>query len=123
MLAKHCPLLRNLRLDDLYVTNEELVAIATGCKHLKQLSLYTCQGVQDSGVRSLAECCPGLENLNLYRCNQITDLSLKYLSEKSSQLTCLDLSYCLMHDDGIQLLSRLSNLHTLHLQGIFLCTF
>ncbi|KAL3686948.1 hypothetical protein R1sor_013257 [Riccia sorocarpa] len=94
-IGKSCPYLQTLDLTMLeqarstHTTDDGLepfgdrglVAVADGCRELRDVSLRWRQRVGDIGVSALAHSCHKLVELDLGHCNRITDESLKAISQ------------------------------------------
>jgi len=63
-------------------------------RELTQLSLIDCQGVTDSGLKTIARCCPQLTTLDLTGCKNISAFGLQQLIRSCCQLSELCLSGC-----------------------------
>jgi len=62
--------------------------------NLKQLSLFGCQNVTDSGLETIAKCCPQLQALDLSGCRGLTAQGLQHIIRSCCELSELCLSGC-----------------------------
>ena len=64
------------------ITDAAVVAVASGCKQLTTLDLWSCRNITDAAVVAVASSCKQLTRLNL-RCktsSKITDLAVLALA-------------------------------------------
>lgn len=123
-IAQHLPKLENLNLGTCKgISNSGVVALATRCTALKDLSLGGTR-VADAAVSAVAMNCPLLEDLNLWDCDGVTDESIitlvercpkiNYLQLQGTSITCAALvalaaGECPLHDLGIEGCSHVSD--------------
>ncbi|KAL3682387.1 hypothetical protein R1sor_000409 [Riccia sorocarpa] len=98
-----------------------LVAVADGCRELRDVSLRWRQRVGDIGVSALAHSCHKLVKLDLGHCNRITDESLKGISQLQV-LKTLYLQNCrLVTNSGTSFLANGSTSKSLRSLGLSEC--
>ncbi|CAA7047054.1 unnamed protein product [Microthlaspi erraticum] len=119
-LAAKNPLLEEIRLKRMVVTDECLEMIAASFKNFKSLVLTSCEGFSTDGIAAIASTCRSLRELELRECI-VDDLGgdwLSYFPETSTSLVSLDFS-CLDSEvkfsDLERLVSRCRNLKSLKL--------
>ncbi|CAA7388632.1 unnamed protein product [Spirodela intermedia] len=119
-LAVGCPLLEELRLKRMVVSDECLELVAKSFCNFKVLGLATCEGFTTSGLATIAANCRHLEELDLQE-NEVEDHGgqwLSYFPESSTSLVCLNMA-CLEGPVSApaleRLLSRCTRLRTLRL--------
>eukprot|EP01032_Pedospumella_encystans_P012307 gene12307-14248_t len=78
-MAKHCPQLRSIGLDELPITDVGLEVLTRLCPHIDNLRLNDHELVTDAGLLCVAKNLTELRSLDLSYCD-ITDLSLKHLT-------------------------------------------
>ena len=78
-VAKHCPQLRSIGLDELPITDVGLEILTRLCPHIDNLRLNNHELVTDAGLLCVAKNLTELRSLDLAYCD-ITDLSLKHLT-------------------------------------------
>ncbi|KAL2609192.1 hypothetical protein R1flu_027765 [Riccia fluitans] len=77
------------------LTDESLLALATGCTRLEKLNLSGCIGITDVGLVALAKGCSSLRQLNLCGCdNAGLDYALVALGAGCSELQYLNVGWC-----------------------------
>lgn len=87
--------LRALNLWNLHrITDDGLVALASGCPLLRTLVLLNCHKISDYGIAAIASGCPKLDSLDLYACDRVTDAGVVYISRNCYNLTNIDLGRC-----------------------------
>ncbi|XP_076957773.1 uncharacterized protein LOC143633334 [Bidens hawaiensis] len=119
-VANGCPLLKNLNLQCIMVTDEALTAvgrlcvlleslallsfqrfsdkslcaIGKGCKKLKSLMLSDCYFLSDKGLEAVAAGCPELSLLEINGCHNISTYGLETIGRFCMRLRELALLYC-----------------------------
>jgi hypothetical protein len=76
------------------VTDFGLGCIARHCPLLKELKMNGCVTVGDSGLREIGICCRSLRTLHMASCHNIEGGGLISISEYCSILADIDLSHC-----------------------------
>ena len=71
-----------------------VLAVASGCKQLTTLDLACCGNITDAAVVAVASGCKQLTTLNLHYCSKITDVAVVAVASGCKQLTTLDLYRC-----------------------------
>ncbi|MQM03445.1 hypothetical protein Taro_036231 [Colocasia esculenta] len=119
-LAAGCPLLEELRLKRMVVTDESLELVAKSFRNFKVLVLTSCEGFSTAGLAAIAANCRHLRELDLQE-NDVDDRSGHWLSqfpESCTSLVSLNIA-CLEGPVNISVLERLlrrcTNLRTLKL--------
>ncbi|XP_057964771.1 protein TRANSPORT INHIBITOR RESPONSE 1-like [Malania oleifera] len=117
-MARAYPLLEELRLKRMVVTDETLELIARSFKNFKVLVLSSCEGFSTDGLAAIAANCRNLRELDL-RESDVDDLSGHWLShfpDSCTSLVSLNIS-CLGSEVSFSALERLvgrcPNLRTL----------
>uniref|UniRef100_A0A0V0J278 F-box/LRR-repeat protein 20 n=2 Tax=Schistocephalus solidus TaxID=70667 RepID=A0A0V0J278_SCHSO len=75
------------------------------CRLLERLDISECRSLTNETFRYLGENCPELTRLSSTSCSKIDDFGLLRLSS-CSHLTRLDVSWCVVGDDGLDAISR-----------------
>lgn len=121
ILGKLCPQLHHIDFSGLCgITDAGLLSLLEGCDGLVKVNLSECLNLTDEVVMALARLHgETLEVLNLEGCRKLTDASLVAIADNCSLLNDLDVSKCLISDDGVAALSRgvQHNLQILSLSG------
>lgn len=95
VLAKHCPKLHFLRLDDCSdITDVSIISLADGCCNLHTLDLFRCTNITDDSIFRLAEKCLKLNSLVLSGNEKVTDKSIINLVKQCPNLETLTLQEC-----------------------------
>ncbi|CAJ2632107.1 unnamed protein product [Trifolium pratense] len=117
-MAVSVPLLEEIRLKRMVVTDESLELIAKSFKNFKVLVLISCEGFSTDGLEAIASNCRNLKELNLQE-SEVEDLSgdwLCYFPDSYTSLVSLNIS-CLNNEVNLSaleaLLGRCPNLQTL----------
>ncbi|KAK9060151.1 hypothetical protein SSX86_020855 [Deinandra increscens subsp. villosa] len=120
-MCRNCPLLEELRLKRMIVSDQNLDVISTRFPNFKSLVLSSCSGFTIAGLSAIASNCSKLEQLEVERCD-ITDHTgvwLRSFPESLSSLVSLNIS-CIKGEvnptDVSQLVARCPNLTTLSLR-------
>ncbi|GER32993.1 protein TRANSPORT INHIBITOR RESPONSE 1 [Striga asiatica] len=114
------PLLEEIRLKRMVVTDEGLELIARSFKNFKVLVLSSCEGFTTDGLASIAANCRNLRELDLRDCDveEISGHWLSHFPDNCTSLVCLNIS-CLDSEVNFSALERLvarcPNLRTLRL--------
>ena len=82
-IAKHCPQLRSIGLDELPITDAGLKELTVLCPLIDCLSLAGNELITDAGLNFVTKNFKELRSLDLSDCN-VTDLSLQYLTLHSA---------------------------------------
>lgn len=93
-VARMCPNLTTLRLNDCDITDESLFALSQNCPQLLSLNVAYCSAITNAGVVALSQGCRQLMYLNLSDCEKITDNGVIALAQGCPQLTSLYLQCC-----------------------------
>ncbi|KAK4418190.1 protein TRANSPORT INHIBITOR RESPONSE 1 [Sesamum alatum] len=119
-MSAACPLLEEIKLKRMVVTDESLELISKSFKNFKVLVLSSCEGFTTDGLASIAANCRNLRELDL-RESEVEDLSGHWLShfpDNYTSLVSLNIS-CLGSEVSFSALERLvarsPNLRTLRL--------
>lgn len=119
-MASAYPLLEEIRLKRMVITDESLELIAKSLKNFKVLVLSSCEGFSTDGLAAIAANCRNLRELDL-RESEVDDLSGHWLShfpDSYTSLVSLNIS-CLGSEVSFSVLERLvcrcPNLQTLRL--------
>ncbi|KAI5425112.1 GPI-anchored mannoprotein, partial [Lathyrus oleraceus] len=119
-MACGLPLLEEIRLKRMVITDESLELIAKSFKNFKVLVLISCEGFTTEGLAAIASNCRNLKELNLQE-SELEDLSGHWLSQfpdSYTSLVSLNIS-CLNNEVSLsaleRLLGRCPNLQTLRL--------
>ncbi|XP_045794023.1 protein TRANSPORT INHIBITOR RESPONSE 1 [Trifolium pratense] len=117
-MAVSVPLLEEIRLKRMVVTDESLELIAKSFKNFKVLVFISCDGFSTDGLEAIASNCRNLKELNLQE-SEVEDLSgdwLCYFPDSYTSLVSLNIS-CLNNEVNLSaleaLLGRCPNLQTL----------
>lgn len=113
-----CTNLQILDLSFTAVDDLSLVAIATGAKMLRHLSLISCRNI--SNIKILRNF-KALEYLDVTNCNFVTDEGLDFLAASCNKLSHLSLVSTRITDDGLSNLASCSMLRSLevyHCPGV-----
>jgi glutamate racemase len=70
-VAAGCPLLEELNLDSMKITNASLAAIAFLCHRLIALNVCGCNKITSTGVKQVMQHCPRLEVLGVEACEHV----------------------------------------------------
>lgn len=107
-ISKLCPILAELDLTEVQLTDVGIKNFAENCKeNLTQVILYGCKKITDMGVISLAENCSNLSKVDVKGCNQVSDAAVKSLGENCKNLIEINLSGCeKVTDEGIEILAE-----------------
>ena len=71
-IARGCPLLEELSIEEDRVTDISLDVLSQHCPHLRVLSLAHCKGVTAVGLSLLAARCPRMAHLDISYCNRVS---------------------------------------------------
>lgn len=119
-MAEAYPLLEELRLKRMVLTDECLEMISKSFRNFKVLVLTSCEGFSTDGLAAIAANCRNLRELDLRECD-VDDRSshwLSHFSESSTSLVSLNFA-CLQGEVNFPILERLvgrcTNLRTLRL--------
>ena len=115
----HLESLEALSLDGCRCLTDRSLAAIGDLYNLRKLDLSQCDLITDSGLEHL-ESVEALEELSLGWCRNITNEGLNALTTqqgRSTVLRILRLARCLITDDGVEYLGRLSALEELDLNG------
>ena len=93
-VARMCPNLTSLRLNECNITDESLFALSQNCSQLLSLNLKYSDEITDAGVVALSQGCHQLRNIDLSDCDNITDNGVIALAQGCPQLTSLYLTSC-----------------------------
>ncbi|XP_051141670.1 protein TRANSPORT INHIBITOR RESPONSE 1 [Andrographis paniculata] len=107
-MAAAYPLLEEIRLKRMVVTDESLELISKSFKNFKVLVLSSCEGFSTDGLASIAAYCRNLKELDL-RESEVEDLSGHWLShfpDNYTSLVSLNIS-CLGNEVSFSALERL----------------
>eukprot|EP00795_Rhopilema_esculentum_P002093 gene2093-17665_t len=119
-LVKSCPDLHHLHLVDCErITDLSLKALSQ-CKNLVVVNYADCIRLSDAGVRYIVEGSSGpkLRELNLTNCLRVSDVSVLRIAQRCNSLTYLNLSYCEhVTDAGVELLGTILSLMSVDLSG------
>lgn len=91
MFGRDCPQLKYVQLRCSH--NEEIVAIASRCKHLVQLRVDGTNSITDEALLSVADNCKELEFLTFTK-SAITDESVCLLADRCQNLRLINLDGC-----------------------------
>ena len=97
-LATRCTALKDLSLDHTRISDAAVSAVAMNCPLLEDLSLWDCDGVTDESIIALVERCP-----------KINDLQLQCTSITCAALVAMAAGECPLHDLGIEGCSHVSD--------------
>ena len=87
-VAKSCPLLETLVLDDC----PQVTILPLGLKKLRHFSCASCYRIRGTTLREFVSSCQSLSSMNLFFCHYVVDAGLVNLSINS--LRKLDLTNC-----------------------------
>ncbi|CAI5722890.1 unnamed protein product [Hyaloperonospora brassicae] len=87
--------LRAIDLTRSNITDATLFALAKHCPLLDDVKLSSCSGITDVGIEALVRSCRRLRKLNLTNCALITDRGAGMLGAYGQRLECLNLSWCM----------------------------
>ena len=93
-VARMCPNLVSLRLNECNITDESLFALSQNCSQLLSLNLKYSDAITDAGVVALSQGCCQLRTINLSDCDKVTDNGVIALAQGCPQLTSLYLTSC-----------------------------
>ncbi|KAK7276082.1 hypothetical protein RIF29_17214 [Crotalaria pallida] len=117
LIAIKCKQIRSLDLSYLPITEKCLLHIFE-LKHLEDLVLEHCLGIDDEGLASLKASNKSMKMLNLSKCQNITHIGLTSLTNGAQNLEKLILSYSLpVTDDLGRCLQSFSRLQVVKLDG------
>ena len=139
LLVESFPDLVCLDLSSLAIlTDDDVINIVNKCRKLEKLSLFYCRNITDKSVKVIGEKCDNMLKLCLSYCSRITHEGVQALGnlklEKLSLMSCvgivftnilwerftnlkkLDLSNNKISDNGIQVLTLLTNLECLYIR-------
>jgi F-box and leucine-rich repeat protein 2/20 len=92
-LAKGCQDLHTVSLGSHLVTDNQLIALVTGCPHLLSLVLKVCSTITDDGLSAVCSSCLKLQSIDLYYCSLISDRGIMSLSN-CQELRKINLKQC-----------------------------
>ncbi|CAH0493254.1 unnamed protein product [Peronospora farinosa] len=87
--------LRAIDLTQSSVTDATLFALAKHCPLLEEVKLSCCNGITDVGIEALVRSCRRLRVLDMNNCALVTDRGVSMLGTYGQQLECLNLSWCM----------------------------
>lgn len=76
------------------VTDASLMAVATACPGLQELSVRQCYQVTDYGVEAVARGCHGLRVLQVEHCSTISDYAVVTVARQCRLMEHLGLEHC-----------------------------
>jgi len=90
------------------ITNASLVALSSHCPHIIKADFSYCRQITDEGLISFTQGCLLIEDLKLYYVDEITDLGIKAIANGCRfTLKSLNVSWCnLITDESIKLLAQ-----------------
>ena len=83
------------------VTYVGIMAIADGCKNLKNFKINRCKKVTNKGMIALSDNCRKFEELNVWHCPKLTDIRAEKLFVETCRISGL--------------------LGSIHTQKVFIC--
>uniref|UniRef100_M4BZN3 F-box/LRR-repeat protein 15-like leucin rich repeat domain-containing protein n=1 Tax=Hyaloperonospora arabidopsidis (strain Emoy2) TaxID=559515 RepID=M4BZN3_HYAAE len=100
-LAKHCPLLDDVKLSSCSrITDVGIEALVRSCRRLRKLNLTNCALITDRGAGMLGVYGQRLEYLNLSWCMNITDKSVVDIARGCELLEEVQLMWCTQLTDA-----------------------
>ena len=106
------PFLKQLHLSGLYISNEELDKITSGCPNLEYLNICECEYLTDNGLQCLSKNCKNLSSIIMYMSNEpdlnfstIGNLGMYFLSQLPN-LEFIEVSNTKITDDGFEHLCK-----------------
>ena len=87
--------LRAIDLTQSRITDATLFALAKHCPLLEEVKLCCCSGITDVGIEALVRSCRRLRALDMSNCALITDRGVGILGSYGHQLERLNLSWCM----------------------------
>ncbi|XP_042469842.1 transport inhibitor response 1-like protein Os05g0150500 [Zingiber officinale] len=122
-MAEGWPLLEELRLKRMVVSDDCLELVARSFKNFRVLSLVSCEGFSTAGLAAIAANCRNLKALDLHE-NEVEENCINWIShfpESFTSLVTLNIS-CLDGEMNVSILERLisrcPNLKTLRLNHV-----
>ncbi|GAQ79351.1 RNI-like domain containing protein [Klebsormidium nitens] len=97
------------------VTDRGVAALALGCRLLTALDLTCCRDVSGASLLALADFCPHLQVLRLEGCPAVTPAALLALAQRCPGLRHLDLTDTALDDTAAPALAAAANLQVLRL--------
>ncbi|KAI4315982.1 hypothetical protein L6164_024002 [Bauhinia variegata] len=117
LIAMKCMQIQSLDLSYLPIT-EKCLSLILQLKHIEDLVLEHCLGLDDDGLATLKESCKSLKMLNLSKCQNISHIGLAALTNGAQNLEKLILSYSLsVSTDLVKCLNNFSKLQSIKLDG------
>eukprot|EP01038_Epipyxis_sp_PR26KG_P005005 gene5005-6990_t len=85
------------------IEDRGLTAVASGCKLLRYLNLFSCVNITDVSIIAIASSCSNLQVVNLANCTKLTSRSIISIGKNCSKLQSINLSRCsLVTDTGVK---------------------
>ncbi|KAI4305372.1 hypothetical protein L6164_028742 [Bauhinia variegata] len=117
LIAIKCKQIQSLDLSYLPIT-EKCLSLILQLKHLEELTLEHCLGLDDDGLTTLKESCKSLKMLNLSNCQNISHIGLAALTNGAQNVEKLVLSYSLSVSTSlVKYLQNFSRLQSVILDG------
>lgn len=115
--AKFYKTLENLVINDINLTDEQLIAILKCCPNLNSINLQDCENLTEISLFLLSILCPKLTKINLNNCWLISDKVINSFAKNYTNLLELDIGDCIFITDEslIKLLYNCKNLKSINL--------
>ncbi|CAB9527421.1 F-box LRR-repeat protein [Seminavis robusta] len=116
--VSHLASMENLVLEGCRCLTDRALAALPGLSRLQKLDLSQCDLLTDSGLEHL-DCLDNLEEVSMGWCRGITNRGINIFTAQPGRerLRVFHLARCLVTDDGVDYLGRLSGLVELNLNG------
>eukprot|EP00794_Sanderia_malayensis_P006047 gene6047-6749_t len=119
-LVKCCPELKRIHLVDCERLTDLSLKALSQSKNVTVANIADCIRLSDTGVRYVVEGASGtkLRELNLTNCLRVSDVSVLRIAQRCFSLTYINLSYCEhVTDAGVELLGTILSLISVDLSG------
>lgn len=93
-ITRYCTQLQVLKLVQIRIMDEGVVAILRNCRRLESLGLWACQGLSNVSLFAMAECCRELKHLEINLGSKLSDSGFQAVAERCGQIQSLQL--CLL---------------------------
>ena len=93
-ITKYCTQLKELKLVQVRIMDESVVAILRDCRRLESLGLWACQGLSNVSLFAMAEYCRGLKHLEINMGSKLSDSGFQAVAERCREIQSLHL--CLL---------------------------
>lgn len=93
-ITRYCTQLQVLKLIQIRIMDESMVAILRNCRRLESLGLWACQGLSNVSLFAMAECCRGLKHLEINLGSKLSDSGFQAVAERCREIQSLQL--CLL---------------------------